>query len=164
VANINVEQVMNRAISRRKVLQLAGLAALGVPLLSRAASAPQVQVYKNEGCGCCEGWITHLQKNGFVVSATNVPDTSVYRKKLGMPQELGSCHTAVVQGYAVEGHVPAAEIKRLLAEKPRAVGLAVPSMPPGSPGMEGPQPMPYDVILVGRDGKRSVYRHYDGKA
>lgn len=127
------------------------------------ASVPLVDVYKSEGCGCCEGWIKHLEQNGFRVNARNVPSTSEYRERLGMPKELGSCHTAVVQGYAVEGHVPATDIKRLLAQKPKAVGLAVPSMPLGSPGMEGPRRGPYDVFLATAGGKRSVYHHYDSK-
>lgn len=131
----------------------------GVSLTAHAA-LPQVQVYKSEGCGCCLDWIKHLQSNGFTVRAQDVPDTAVHRQRLGMPQELGSCHTAQVGNYALEGHVPAAEIKRLLKEKPQAVGLAVPGMPLGSPGMEGPRKDPYDVFLVQKDGKRSVYRHY----
>lgn len=136
--------------------------ALALPLLASAAG-PVVEVYKSAYCGCCTGWVDHLKANGFDVKVKNVESPSDYREKFGIPQELGSCHTAKVQGYAIEGHVPAADIKRLLAEKPKAVGLAVPSMPMGSPGMEGPRKDPYDVFLVQTKEQKSVYRHYDGK-
>lgn len=149
-------------MQRRTLLQVMLAAALPSPMLARAATAPLVEVYKNEGCGCCEGWIEHLKAHGFAVRAQNVGDTGAYRQKFGIPNDLGSCHTGFVQGYAFEGHVPAADIKRLLAEKPKARGLAVPSMPLGSPGMEGQRKDPYDVFLVKLDGSASVYRHYSG--
>jgi hypothetical protein len=148
-------------MNRRTVLHAMLISALGASVPARAAAAPLVEVFKSEGCGCCEGWIAHLKANGFAVKALNVDDTSVYRKKFGIPDDLGSCHTGMVQGYALEGHVPAAEIKRLLAERPKAKGLAVPSMPLGSPGMEGPRNDPYDVLLVKADGAYTVYRHYN---
>ncbi|MES2536249.1 MAG: DUF411 domain-containing protein [Pseudomonadota bacterium] len=150
-------------MKRRTLLQAGLLGALGLPLFAGAASAPVIQVYKNEGCGCCEGWIDHLKANGFSVTAQNVDTTAAYRDKAGIPKELASCHTGLVQGYAIEGHVPAAEIKRLLAERPKARGLAVPAMPMGSPGMEGPRKDPYDVLLIGTNGRTSVYKHYSGK-
>lgn len=146
-------------MKRRLLLQALLIGSLGVHIAAQAA-APVVDVYKSALCGCCEEWIKHLQKNGFTVNAHNVPNPSDYREKFGMPQALGSCHTAFVQGYAIEGHVPAAEIKRLLLEKPKAKGLAVPSMPLGSPGMEGRRSDPYDVFLVQGNGAYSVYRHY----
>ncbi len=149
-------------MQRRTFLHAMFASTLGVHLAARAAG-PVIDVYKSESCGCCTGWVKHLQANGFTVKAKNVDDPSDYRAKFGIPQELGSCHTGMVQGYALEGHVPAAEIKRLLAEKPKAIGLAVPSMPIGSPGMEGPRSDPYDVFLVQADGRRSVYKHYTGK-
>lgn len=136
--------------------------ALALPLLASAAG-PVVEVYKSAYCGCCTGWVDHMKANGFDVKVKNVESPSDYREKFGIPQELGSCHTAKVQGYAIEGHVPAADIKRLLTEKPKAVGLAVPSMPMGSPGMEGPRKDPYDVFLVQGKDQKSVYQHYDGK-
>lgn len=148
---------------RRTLLQAILVTALPIPVLSRAASVPVVEVYKSAGCGCCKGWIDHLKANGFAVDAKDVGDPGAYRQKFGIPNDLGSCHTGFVQGYAVEGHVPAADIKRLLAEKPRAKGLAVPSMPLGSPGMEGPRKSPYDVFLVMADGSISVYQHYSGQ-
>lgn len=149
-------------MQRRTLLQAILISALASPVLA-AAAAPLVTVYKSEGCGCCEAWIDHLKANGFAVKAHNVDDTSSYRKKFGIPTALGSCHTGIVDGYAIEGHVPAADIKRLLAERPKAKGLAVPSMPLGSPGMEGPRKDPYDVLLVKADGSYSIYKHYSGK-
>ncbi|MFJ7566187.1 DUF411 domain-containing protein [Herminiimonas sp. NPDC097707] len=139
---------------------LAGV--MSLPLLASAA-APVVEVYKSASCGCCTEWVKHLHKNGIATKVHNVEDTSDYRAKLGMPQALGSCHTARVNGYVIEGHVPATEIKRLLAEKPKALGLAVPAMPMGSPGMEGPRSDPYDVLLVQANGRYSTYRHYGAK-
>lgn len=136
--------------------------ALALPLLASAVT-PVIEVYKSATCGCCTAWVEHLKANGFTTKVKNVDDTSDYRAKFGMPQALGSCHTAMVQGYVIEGHVPAADIKRLLAEKPKAVGLAVPSMPLGSPGMEGPRKDPYDVLLVQANGNYSSYQHYSGK-
>ena len=104
--------------------------------------------------------MNHLRANGFRVKSEDVQDTEIYRARTGIPAALGSCHTALVEGYAVEGHVPAREIKRLLAERPRARGLAVPGMPPGSPGMESDRPTPYDVFLVHADGSYRVFAHY----
>lgn len=150
-------------MQRRTLLQAMLITTLPNSVLARAAAAPVVDVYKTAGCGCCEGWIEHLKTNGFAVKAQDVGDPGAYRQKFGIPNDLGSCHTGFVQGYAVEGHVPAADIKRMLAEKPKARGLAVPSMPLGSPGMEGTRKDPYDVFLVKADGSSSVYRHYSGK-
>lgn len=135
---------------------------MSLPMLASAA-APVVEVYKSASCGCCTEWVKHLQRNSIASRVKNVEDTSDYRAKFGMPQALGSCHTATVNGYVIEGHVPATEIKRLLAEKPKALGLAVPSMPMGSPGMEGPRSDPYDVLLVQANGRHSTYRHYGAK-
>lgn len=143
------------------ILKAVLVSALSVPLFA-AAAGPVVEVYKSEYCGCCHEWAKHLEDNGFTVKATNVENPSDYREKFGIPKELGSCHSAKVGGYALEGHVPANEIKRLLTEKPKARGLAVPAMPMGSPGMEGSRRDPYDVVLVNKDGGKSVYRHYAG--
>lgn len=150
-------------MNRRLLLQAMLAGAFSPPMLASAAAAPIVEVYKSKTCGCCEGWIDHLKANGFTVKAHDVANPSDYREKFGIPQEFGSCHTGLVQGYALEGHVPAREIKRLLAERPQAIGLAVPSMPLGSPGMEGQRSDPYDVFLVQAGGRRSVYKHYTGK-
>lgn len=145
-----------------KVRSILRAAMLSSALLSSAAFAtlPTIEVYKSASCGCCEGWVEHLKKSGFNVKANNVSDPSDYRAKAGIPEQLGSCHTGMVNGYALEGHVPAAEIKRLLAERPKAKGLAVPAMPMGSPGMEGPRSDAYDVLLVKGDGSHKVYQQY----
>ena len=153
---------------RRTLLQLvaASTAAVALPVLAQKASPlPVVDVYKSPHCGCCGAWIEHLQQNGFTVRAHNVDDTSTMRQKLRMPEKFGSCHTAKVGNYVLEGHVPASEVKRLLAERPAAVGLAVPAMPVGSPGMEvaSGRVDPYDVLLVQADGRSSVYRSYTGR-
>ncbi|MDX3907107.1 MAG: DUF411 domain-containing protein [Pigmentiphaga sp.] len=147
-------------LRRRSLLALTGLA-LPAFAAARPDALPRITVYKTEFCGCCKAWISHLEQAGFPVEAINVADTSSWRAKLRMPDTYGSCHTAIVDGYAVEGHVPAADIKRLLVERPRAIGLAVPGMPVGSPGMEaGGHKDPYDVLLVTADGRSSVYRAY----
>ncbi|WP_420473687.1 DUF411 domain-containing protein [Noviherbaspirillum sp. ST9] len=145
---------------KRMLVQALLTGALGVHLAAGAA-APVIEVYKSASCGCCTEWVKHLARNGFTVKAQNVANPSDYREKFGLPQALGSCHTGMVAGYALEGHIPADDIKRLLAEKPKAKGLAVPSMPLGSPGMEGPRKDPFDVLLVHADDRYSVYRHYN---
>ncbi len=146
-------------MQRRSVLQALLAAAVGAPLAARAA-VPTIDVYKSASCGCCSGWVRHLQGHGFTVRPHDVANPSDYREKFGMPQEMGSCHTALVNGYAIEGHVPAREITRLLAERPKARGLAVPAMPQGAPGMEGQRNDPFDVFLIQADGRRAVYQHY----
>ncbi|MBS1158683.1 MAG: hypothetical protein H6R15_1102 [Proteobacteria bacterium] len=123
----------------------------------RAQSLTEVEVFKSPYCGCCEKWVEHLQKNRFTVNAHNVNDVPAARKRLGMPERVASCHTARVGGYLIEGHVPAADIQRLLKEKPKAVGLAAPGMPQGSPGMETATPVPYQTLLVQADGSTTVF-------
>ena len=125
-----------------------------------AQSSAAVEVFKSPHCGCCGKWVEHLRQNGFQVNTHDVEDVTAARKKMGMPDRLGSCHTAKIGGYVVEGHVPAADIQRLLKEKPRALGLAVPSMPPGSPGMESAKPMPYQTLLVRTDGTTQVFTQH----
>lgn len=149
----------------RRHLMTVLLAGATLPLLPTrllAAGKPQITVYKTAGCGCCKDWIAHLEQNGFAVVANDVPGTEPYREKYGVPRALASCHTAVIDGYALEGHVPADEIKRLITEKPKARGLSVPGMPIGSPGMEvkGERRDAFDVVLFDDAGKREVYRHY----
>lgn len=119
-----------------------------------------LEVYKSPDCGCCEKWVAHLQANGFTARSKNVSDIPAVRKEFGMPDRLGACHTAKIGGYVVEGHVPASDIQRLLREKPKAMGIAVPSMPPGSPGMESRNPIPYDTLLVRTDGSAQVFAHH----
>lgn len=118
------------------------------------AGAPQdMQVWKDPNCGCCKFWIEHMQENGFRVKVHETGNDAI-RAKLGLPEHYGSCHTAVVGGYLVEGHVPAADVKKLLAQRPKALGIAVPGMPVGSPGMDGPmyrgRKDAYDVLLVAK--------------
>lgn len=142
---------------------IAAFAAAALAPLPACAAATEVDLWKSPSCGCCQDWVRHLEANGFRVRSHDSGNTDA-RAALGMPLRFGSCHTARVAGYAVEGHVPAREIRRLLAEKPDAVGLAVPAMPLGSPGMDGPEyggrRDPYDVLLVHRDGRSSVYQSY----
>lgn len=116
-----------------------------------------VDVYKNPSCGCCGKWVEHMQKAGFTVRTHDVADVSSDRVRLGMPERYASCHVAKVGGYLVEGHVPADDVKRLLKETPRAIGIAVPAMPPGSPGMENVRSIPYETLLVQRDGSNTIY-------
>ena len=150
-------------ISRRALL----LAAAGLPLasLAQTGSGPRVlvEVWKDPNCGCCGDWVRHLEDHGFAVKV-NESGNSAMRAKLGIPQRLGSCHTGLVGGYAIEGHVPATDIRRLLKERPQAVGLTVPGMPVGSPGMHGPayggRRDPYDVLLVLKDGTTRTFASY----
>ncbi|MBU1363117.1 MAG: DUF411 domain-containing protein [Gammaproteobacteria bacterium] len=131
--------------------------ALATSIAQPAAAAEMVDVYKSPYCGCCGKWIDHIKAAGFAVRTHEVNDVPATRQRLGMPERLGSCHTAKVGGYLVEGHVPATDIERLLKEKPKALGLAVPAMPPGSPGMESSRPVPYATLLVAQDGSTRVY-------
>jgi hypothetical protein len=148
------------SMKRREMIRTAAALLLSVSGAAWAA-APVIEVYKSSTCGCCKEWVKHLEQNGFTVRTHEVDNPSDYREQLGIPQRFGSCHTGLVQGYALEGHVPAADIRRLLAQKPKAKGLAVPAMPMGSPGMDGPRHDPYDVYLVKLDGSATVYKHYD---
>ena len=141
----------------KPITVLLTLFALGAQVNLSASAADAVDVYKSPYCGCCEKWVEHLQQAGLDVRTHNVNDVPATRQRLGMPERLGSCHTAKVGGYVVEGHVPAADIQRLLKEKPKAIGLAVPSMPPGSPGMESPKPVPYNTLLVRTGGEITVF-------
>ncbi len=127
------------------------------------AAAPRVNVYKTATCGCCSKWVEHLKANGFDPTVTDVPSTAEYRRKYAVPDKLQSCHTATVGGYTLEGHVPAADIHRLLKTKPKAKGLAVPGMPAGSPGMEGPRQDAFSVLLFDAEGHVSVFQKYPAK-
>ena len=144
---------MHRRIGRFTIALLTLIAVL-TPL---AASAAEIMVYKSPYCGCCGGWVAHMRSNGHSVKTIDLEDLSTIKKMTGVGEELQSCHTAVVDGYAIEGHVPAQDVARLLAERPKAKGLAVPGMPIGSPGMEGPDPQPYDVLLFQADGSTTVF-------
>lgn len=165
--------MMRRAHLRSALLALLSAAAVtacdqqAVTATAAAASVadaalPLVIVHKSPACGCCEAWVTHMKSAGFPVEVRNVDNLNSIKEKVGVPYAKGSCHTAEVGGYFVEGHVPASDVKRLLAEKPNAKGLTVPGMPVGSPGMEAPDGTiaPYDVELVATDGTTSVYAHH----
>ena len=164
--------------TRRQVLSRAALLALAplglaacertvepAPAAATAVPGPFAQVWKTPTCGCCKAWVEHLQSAGFTVQTRDVPSTDAMRAELGMPVAMASCHTALIGGFVVEGHVPAREIQRLLAE-PRAatadvLGLSVPGMPIGSPGMEmGEQRDKYNVMLVLKNGQSRVYQSY----
>lgn len=156
---------------RRRALR--GIGAIGAMALTalagqtharnEAADPALVSVWKDPDCGCCQAWISHLQSNGFQVKSTDVKDTSVVRERLRMPAKFGSCHTAQVGGYVIEGHVPAADIRRLLRTRPRdVIGLAVPGMPVGSPGMEmGTRRAAYQVLMVMSNGSSRVFQSYE---
>lgn len=154
----------SRAISlRRASAALAMLAC--APTFSIATTAPAVvEVWKDPECGCCKDWVAHLEADGFKVKV-NETGNNAARTRLGVGKKYGSCHTGVIAGYTLEGHVPASEIKRLLKEKPDAVGLAVPGMPVGAPGMDGAvyggRKDAFDVLLLAKDGSAKVYQHYE---
>lgn len=151
--------------SRRKLLIGTAALAAASPLRALAQGAgPAIHVMKDPNCGCCSAWIEILEGDGFTVTTEASMGTMLMRYKSdnGIPQEMVSCHTGQVEGYMIEGHVPAADIRRLLAERPSAVGLAVPGMPYGSPGM-GPESEreAYDVFLILHDGSTEVYTRYE---
>ena len=141
-------------------------ATLGTSLFAACGSVQaetKMIVYKTSTCGCCGNWVVHLKANGFDVDIREVNDIVNEGRRLGVPDNLRSCHTGTIGGYAIEGHVPAADIKRLLAEQPQAKGLAVPGMPIGSPGMEnGSYIERYSVLLFNADGTNEVYSTYGG--
>jgi hypothetical protein len=155
-----------RNMNRRQAL----LALIAAPVVGAAVAADSsaakdlIKVYKTESCGCCKLWVAHLQQAGFSVEVQNLADLGPVKERVGLPYGLGSCHTGEVGGYFIEGHVPAQDVKRLLRERPAARGLAVPGMPLGSPGMEvaSGEVQPYDVLLVAKDGKTSVFAHHGG--
>ena len=153
--------------TRRQLV--AGIAAaIALPALASKPTKIPLEVWKDPNCGCCKDWITYMEDNGFAVTVHDTGNTAV-RAKLGLPARLGSCHTALVGSYLLEGHVPAADVKKLLAQKPKALGITVPGMPVGSPGMDGPdyggRKDPYDVLLVTKnlmnsDVSTSVFTSY----
>jgi hypothetical protein len=154
---------LNNALTRRGLLSLLAAAGIAPATLARAEARPLVTVTKDPSCGCCSGWAAHLERAGYPVRIIESKDLQPLKRKLGVPQDLASCHTAEVAGYVIEGHVPAPAIGRLLAEKPEAIGLAVPGMPVGSPGMEGGAPEVYEVFLFRRGGRAS-YGRFRGSA
>lgn len=141
-------------VNRRLFLGAAGGLALTPWFIARAQSAPAIHVFKSPSCGCCGLWVEHLTATGFTVEIEDLDDLSAIKQMAGVPDHLLACHTGMIEGYAIEGHVPAAAIEKLVAERPAITGLAVPGMPAGSPGMPDPAPERYDVIAFGGDGDR----------
>ncbi|MEY8829369.1 DUF411 domain-containing protein [Sedimentitalea sp. XS_ASV28] len=134
-----------------------------LPAAQSLAEAISIDVRKTDGCGCCLSWMEHLEENGFAPAGEDMAGglLASFKRENGVPQHMVSCHTAVIEGYVIEGHVPASDIKQLLDERPDAVGLAVPGMPYGSPGM-GPEEdrEAYDVVLIGGDGLTEIFSSY----
>jgi hypothetical protein len=150
-------------VIRRPVLLIFSVLFLGL-IATVHSQTQEITVYKTSTCSCCAGWVKHLRENKFTVKVIEVDSTAEYQRKNGVTNALRSCHTATVGGYTIEGHVPASEIQRLLKERPKAKGLAVPGMPVGSPGMEvGTQRSAYSVLLFDAEGKTTVYRSYPAR-
>ena len=147
-----------------KITRLVRLAApLALLATAQLATAATLAVSKSPTCGCCGEWVERMRAAGFTVNVSEVPDPAAVSRKLGVPETLRSCHTTRVGGYVIEGHVPAADIKRLLREKPKAIGLSVAGMPMGSPGMEhGKHVQKFITVLIGRDGKQTVWARHGG--
>ncbi len=154
---------MNRRETR---LRACAALALAVPAIPALAAPPLVEVWKDPNCGCCQDWVEHLQAQGFKVKVHDVGNAAA-RQRLGVPAALGSCHTARMGPYVLEGHVPAADVLRLWRERPKALGLVVPGMPIGSPGMDGPEYKgrrdAYAVLLLLADGQTQVFQRYPGR-
>ena len=144
---------------RRVLLVVVGLACGAAAVVAAQQTRPSVEVYKDPSCGCCSKWVEHLQANGFTVKTTDRADLAELKAKHRVPQKVQSCHMSLVNGYVVEGHVPAEDVKRLLKERPAVVGIAVPGMPIGSPGMEvaGMKAQPFDVLAFDKAGQTRVF-------
>ena len=155
---------LNSSLTRRSALILATGTAAFALTGSSAAQEQVITVHKDPNCGCCSGWVKHLQTAGFTAKTIDTADLDAVKTRLGVPADLAACHTAQIAGYVVEGHVPAVALKRFLAEKPSATGLAVPGMPIGSPGMEGGSPEPYEVVLFEPTGRRTYMRFIGDRA
>ena len=132
-------------------------ACLGLLAAPSWAGGPKLTVYKSPTCGCCSKWIEHLEAHGFEVKSENRQDMNLVKAQNGVPRQMASCHTAIVEGYVIEGHVPAEDIERLLKERPDVAGISVPGMPVGAPGMEGPNPQEFAVISFEEDGDLAVF-------
>ncbi len=147
-----------------KLALAASIFSAGAAFLSTGHAETKIQVYKNPSCGCCINWVKHLTRNGFSADVTAADNRQPLQSYMGVPADKGACHTAIVEGYFIEGHVPAEDIKRLLKERPDITGLAVPGMPVGSPGMENPNypAADYDVLAIDKDGNSSVFSHHSG--
>ena len=141
-----------------RILMVALAVAMVVPqIAARAQQTPAIEVYKAPTCGCCNKWVEHLRSNGFAVRTINLDRLADVKARHGVPGRVQSCHTGLIDGYVIEGHVPASDIHALLKKRPSVVGLAVPGMPIGSPGMEGPNARPYDVVTFDKQGRSEVF-------
>lgn len=145
---------------KRRTFLGAIVAAAVVVGRSAAAASSTIDVYKDPACGCCGKWVEHLRANGFSARVHETAALDAFRARVGVPAALASCHTALIDGYVIEGHVPAAEIRRLLVDRPQALGLAVPGMPAGAPGMDIAHAPGYTVLLFHADGTLRTYRSY----
>lgn len=146
---------------RRDILRLMATVPVLLATSARANPLPVVEVYSNPNCGCCARWVQHLKTNGFNANVIEASDMMSIKARFRVPHDVASCHTAVIDGYVIEGHVPVHAIQRLLAERPRALGLAVPGMPVGSPGMEGGAREAFDVFVFTAEGSKKVFEHYE---
>ena len=157
--NIILEKKMGKMSSGVGVVLLLAILIFLFQLFNSqpALAEDTITVYKSPTCGCCTKWISHLEENGFKVEARNTNDVNQYKQEAGLKPSLASCHTAFVDGYTIEGHVPASDIKRLLAERPAVKGLTVPGMPMGSPGMEGNRKDKYDGLMFTKTGETAVF-------
>jgi hypothetical protein len=153
-----------RYVLNRRSMLVSAAALIAVAPSCTAASAQKIKVYKDASCGCCGAWVDHLKAAGFATEVDDSQDMASIKAKYGVPDDLTSCHTGVIEGYAIEGHVPVDDIKRLLKEKPKALGIAVPGMPVNSPGMEVPGEANerYTVWLFQKDGTRTAFAEHGG--
>ena len=165
--NRKIEPAKSSSVSRRRMLLATGATAIvaiggGITLLSKPTPimAQEVVVYKDPSCGCCGQWVKHLRRNGFSVVVNNVDDMEPIKRQAGIPDTMESCHTAYVGDYSIEGHVPAVDIKRMLAENLAIKGLAVPGMPSSAPGMDDPINEPYTIFAFNANGATSVFASY----
>ena len=148
----------------RRCVLIAGAASMLQVGTPSVAAEPVITVHRDPNCGCCSGWVQHLQKAGFPTKVFDNTDLEAMKVRLGVPNDLAACHTAQIGDYVIEGHVPAVALKRFLNDKPSAIGLAVPGMPVGSPGMEGGSAEPYDVVMFGPAGRRTYMRFVGDRA
>jgi hypothetical protein len=159
---------MSESINRRAFLiratALAGVASIAGGRAAALPPATRITVYKDPNCGCCSAWNDAMRKAGFQIDVRDTADLAAVKRSLGVPEALASCHTGMVAGYLFEGHVPPDLVQKVLRERPALIGLFVPGMPAGSPGMEMPNPDRYDVIALGRDKRQSVYATRMGRA
>jgi len=151
-------------MSKIKLLIVGGLLSLNISVKADEVKPLEIDVYRSPSCGCCSKWIAHLKENQFVVNDHVTEDVQLIKDEQGVPQNMSSCHTALINGYVVEGHVPAADIKKLLKIKPAVIGISVPGMSVGTPGMDmGGRKDAYKVVSFDKDKKYKVFNSYEGQ-